>query len=128
MRIITTTAGERSFVQEAAATASARALLGPLARDPQVGAALAPACPRPGAVWLVDAGCSYYSAGSAMPDGCLACDRQPTRLPASSCCLQLRAAFLAADGASALRELLDNPSDRVGCACLPTCLQAECLH
>lgn len=28
--------------------------------------------------------------------------------------LQLRAEFLAADGASALRELLDNPSDRVG--------------
>lgn len=28
---------------------------------------------------------------------------------------QLRAAFLAADGASALRELLDNPSDRVSC-------------
>ena len=43
--------------------------------------------------------------------------------------VQLRAAFLAADGASALRELLDNPSDRVRCgplashpACLPHCI------
>ncbi|PRW61538.1 MAP3K epsilon kinase 1-like isoform X2 [Chlorella sorokiniana] len=60
MRIMSSTPGERSFVAEAAAAASARALLGPLARD-----------------------------------------------------AQLRAAFLAADGASALRELLDNPSDRV---------------
>ena len=48
-----------------------------------------------------------------MPLGC------PRRVAfARNCCLlppvlQLRAAFLAADGASALRELLDNPSDRV---------------
>jgi hypothetical protein len=132
MRIITTTAGERSFVQEAAATASARALLGPLARDPQAGAALVPACPRPGAGW--PAGCCGLRVALTTVQ-VLPCQPDawhvtvnPHCLPASSCCVQLRAAFLAADGASALRELLDNPSDRVGCACLPTCLQAECLH
>lgn len=37
MRIMSSTPGERSFVAEAAAAASARALLGPLARDAQVG-------------------------------------------------------------------------------------------
>ena len=60
MRILSIAPGERSFVAEAAATASCRALLGPLACD-----------------------------------------------------AALRAAFVAADGPSALRELLDNPSDRV---------------
>lgn len=36
MRILVFAAGERSFVQEAAAAASCRTLLGLLSRDPQV--------------------------------------------------------------------------------------------
>ena len=48
----------------------------------------------------------------------------PRRCPAT---LQLRVAFLAADGASALRELLDNPSDRVSSA-LPWAALAPTLH
>ena len=50
MRIMSSTPGERSFVAEAAAAASARALLGPLARDAQVGCG----CGWSGwAVWVV---------------------------------------------------------------------------
>lgn len=39
MRVLVFNPGERSFAQEAAATASCRALQGPLARDLQVGLA-----------------------------------------------------------------------------------------
>lgn len=58
-----------------------------------------------------------------------ACLRQRTAC-CPSYCVQLRAAFMAADGASALRELLDNPSDRASfvprccCMCSPVCYLA----
>lgn len=42
-----------------------------------------------------------------------ACQSTPACRRVCASCAQLRAAFLAAEGLSALRELLDNPSDRV---------------
>lgn len=53
MRIMSSTPGERSFVAEAAAAASARALLGPLARDGQVGPESG--CVK-GVLWLLNSG------------------------------------------------------------------------
>ena len=92
-QVLTASAGERSLVQEAAAAASCRALMAPLARDAQVSA-------TGYILWLCL--CIVAAVGQHL-------FTQQLR----PLLLQLRTSFLAADGASALRELLDNPSDRV---------------
>ena len=90
-----------------------------------------PACGVMLGSWMLlrqeGAGCSDCCARIELPAGWLCmCQSTDTAacLPPCVGCVQLRAAFLAADGASALRELLDNPSDRVGCSRLPDALPA----